>query len=127
MKIGVYKYTVHLSARSVVNGVANSAEIYAKKLMFGEESIKVGDLVRTDDVDSVEVAERLRVVLPGDLHEKMLGTFKEDWEANMKKFEFKETQESKETKVAKPKKSARKSDDKDNDDGSDASENGSEE
>lgn len=95
MKIGIYKFTVHLSSRSIVNGVANAAEIYAKKLMFGEDSIKEGDLVRVVDVDPVEEAERLRRVMPLDLHEKMLGTFSDDWKTNMKKFTYKKTDAAK--------------------------------
>lgn len=129
MKIAIYKFTVHLSVRSVVTGYANAAELYAKKHIFGEESIKVGDIVRVVDVDPAEEAERLSRALPADLFEKTFGTLKEEWADNMQKFKFKETQESKETKVAKPKKSARKSVvEKGIDDGSDdTAENGSEE
>lgn len=91
MKIAIYKYTVHLSVRSVVNGYANAAELYAKKHQFGEESIKEGDIVRVVDIDPAEEAERLSRTLPADLFEKMFGTLREEWEAKMQKFAYKKT------------------------------------
>ena len=45
MKLAVYEYQLRLSVRSSVTGYANAVELYLKKILFGEDAVKVSSNV----------------------------------------------------------------------------------
>lgn len=90
MKIAVYEYSVRLSIRSQVWGQANAAELYVKKVLFGEDAVKVSDKpIAIVDVDPVEEAKRIGRFLDSDRFEAIFGKLSTDWAAFMKKFQYK--------------------------------------
>lgn len=92
MKIAVKKYTVNLSIRSVVTAVANDAEIFAKKMMFGEEAVRVGDVVGYEDVEPSEELDRISQFFEKSNFERIFGVLAEDREKSfVARFESKKS------------------------------------
>lgn len=92
MKIAVRKYTVNLSIRSVVTAVANDAEIFAKKMMFGEEAVQVGDVVAYEDVEPSEELERISQFFEKSNFERIFGVLTDEQEKSfVTRFESKKS------------------------------------
>ncbi len=102
MKLAVYEYQLRLSVRSSVTGYANAAELYLKKIMFGEDAVKVSSKVdHVIDVDPLREAQRLNRFIDSEVFTKVFGQLSTDWVNFIKKFEYKQNKTSKSASKAK--------------------------
>lgn len=91
MKLAVYEYQLRLSVRSSVTGYANAAELYLKKILFGEDAVKVSSKVdHVIEVDPLREAQRLNRFIDTETFTKVFGQLSTDWVSFIKKFEYKD-------------------------------------